>query len=120
MARRSRDEPTETNGMKTFRDVDGIEWTVTEIAASALAALPRSSLRHPEFKDGWLLFQSERQRKRLAPYPKEWRSLSAEELSQLSREALPELIARTPTGEMRPLYGSGSSSNDGTQPSRGQ
>jgi len=106
--------------MTTFRDADGIEWTVTEIAASALAALPRSSLRHPEFKDGWLLFQSERQRKRLAPYPKEWRSLSAEELSQHSREALPELIARTPTGEMRPLYGTtppGSSSNDGTHAS---
>jgi hypothetical protein len=91
--------------MTTFRDADGIEWTVTEIAASALASLPRASLRHPEFKDGWLLFQSNTTRKRLAPYPKEWQSLSAEELGQLCSEARPELMTRTPTGEMR-AYGS--------------
>ena len=91
--------------MTTFRDADGIEWTITEIAASALAAVPRSSLRHPEFKDGWLLFQSERLRKRLAPYPKQWQSLPAEELDQLCRLAMPEITARTPTGEMRPLHG---------------
>lgn len=83
-----------------FRDAEGIEWTVTEIMASALAALPRSSLRHPEFKDGWLLFQSENQRKRLAPYPREWQSLTAEELADLCATARPELATRTPTGEM--------------------
>jgi hypothetical protein len=91
--------------MTNFRDAEGIEWTVTEIAASALAALPRASLRHPEFKDGWLLFQSEQARRRLAPYPKEWQSMSAEELDELCRRARPEITARTPTGEMRPLYG---------------
>ena len=98
--------------MVTFRDADGIEWTITEIAASALAALPRASLRHPEFKDGWLLFQSARLRKRLAPYPKEWQSLTAEELSELCSQARPELVTRTPTGEMRPLHGAPPASAD--------
>jgi hypothetical protein len=105
--------------MTKFRDADGIEWTVMEIEASALAAIPRTSLRHPEFKDGWLLFQSDRLRKRLAPYPKEWRSMTAEELAQLCAQAMPEITARTPTGEMRPLYGAqpgdGVRSDDGTR-----
>ncbi|HET7458673.1 MAG TPA: hypothetical protein VFJ74_13585, partial [Gemmatimonadaceae bacterium] len=101
----------------TFRDGDGIEWTVTEIAASALAALPRASLRHPEFKDGWLLFQSNATRKRLAPYPKEWQALSAEELSQLCQEARPELATRTPTGEMRAFGNDHQSSSPSSSPS---
>jgi hypothetical protein len=85
-----------------FRDSAGIEWTVMEIEASTLASLPRNSLRHPEFKDGWLLFQSEETRKRLAPYPKNWRELSADQLEELCRQARQEL-ARPTTGEYRAI-----------------
>ena len=90
--------------MKTFRDSAGIEWTVVEIEASALSSLPRSSLRHPEFKDGWLLFQSEGCRKRLAPYPRSWREMSDEELEELCRQARSEL-SRSTSGEYRQVEG---------------
>lgn len=90
--------------MKTFRDSAGIEWSVVEIEASALSSLPRSSLRHPEFKDGWLLFQSEGCRKRLAPYPKSWREMSPDELEELCKEARAEL-SRPVTGEYRAVEG---------------
>lgn len=89
--------------MVTFRDSAGIEWMVVEIEASALSALPRSSLRHPEFKDGWLLFQSMGTRKRLAPYPRSWRDLSDPELEELCRQARPELT-RSASGEF-PVIG---------------
>ena len=83
-----------------FRDSAGIEWKVVEIEASTLTALPRSSLRHPEFKDGWLLFQSEGTRKRLAPYPRGWRDMSADQLEELCRQARQEL-SRPASGEYR-------------------
>ena len=85
----------------TYTDSEGIEWTVTEIAASSLASMPRQSLRYPEFKDGWLLFQSAGARKRLAPYPHEWRQLDAHELEQLCARARAEIMG--PSG--RPLAG---------------
>jgi len=90
--------------MKNFRDAAGIEWTVVEIEASTLASLPRSSLRHPEFKDGWLLFQSEGCRKRLAPYPKSWREMSSDELEELCRQARSELM-RPASGEYGAVEG---------------
>lgn len=86
--------------MKSFRDAAGIEWTVVEIEASALSSLPRTSLRHPEFKDGWLLFQTEGCRKRLAPYPTSWREMSPDELEELCEQARPEL-SRPASGEFR-------------------
>ena len=90
--------------MKNFTDSAGIDWTVVEIEASALSSLPRSSLRYPEFKDGWLLFQSPSCRKRLAPYPKSWREMSAEELEELSQQARAELN-RPSSGEFRAIEG---------------
>lgn len=77
----------------TYTDSAGIEWTVTEIAASSLASMPRQSLRYPEFKDGWLLFQSSIARKRLAPYPHEWRALDAHELEALCGQARAEVLS---------------------------
>ena len=91
--------------MNKFRDSEGIEWRILEIEASSLASLPRDSLRHPEFKDGWLLFQSEDgRRRRLAPYPHGWRELPASELEALCLKARPEL-ARPLSGEF-PAFGS--------------
>jgi hypothetical protein len=77
---------------------------VVEIEATALSSVPRSSLRHPEFKDGWLLFQTTGCRKRLATYPKSWREMSTEELEELCNEARPEL-SRPATGEYRAFEG---------------
>lgn len=91
--------------MLKFRDSEGIEWTVIEIEASALTAVPRESLRYPEFKDGWLLFQSSTTRKRLAPYPKDWQTLPPRELEALCRTARPELT-RPLSGEY-PTFGPG-------------
>lgn len=70
-----------------FRDSRGVEWLVTEITDPALRAIPTERLRMPEFQGGWLLFQSDDTRKRLAPFPDDWRSLGPAELERLCAKA---------------------------------
>lgn len=85
----------------TFTDSNGVEWLVTEIADPALRSISADRLRMPEFKSGWLLFQSETQKKRLAPYPDDWRSLPSEDLERLCARARPAPTTMRPslTGE---------------------
>ena len=70
-----------------FRDSRGVEWLVTEITDPALRAIPSARLRMPEFQEGWLLFQSDDTKKRLAPFPDDWRSFGAVELERLCAKA---------------------------------
>ena len=70
-----------------FKDSRGVEWLVTEISDPALRSIPAERLRMPEFQGGWLLFQSDDTRKRLAPFPDDWRSLGPAELERLCAKA---------------------------------
>ena len=85
----------------TYTDSNGIEWLVTEIADPALRSISADRLRMPEFKSGWLLFQSATQKRRLAPYPDDWRSLPPEALERLCARARPAPTTTNPslTGE---------------------
>lgn len=80
--------------VRSFRDDDGVTWEVREIREPAMAIVPTRLLTHPEFGDGWLLFSSARERRRLAPYPRDWRMLSTYELSAWCRRARP-VVERT-------------------------
>ncbi len=71
---------------RTFRDDAGVEWSVVEVRPSA----GRPGMVRPQFEHGWLLFVSEKERRRVAPPPPRWsdldeaglrRLLSASELS---------------------------------------
>lgn len=84
-----------------FTDSAGTEWLVTEISDPALRHIPADRLRLPEFKSGWLLFQSQHQKKRLAPYPDDWREMEPAELERLLAKAKPAPTTMRPslTGE---------------------
>lgn len=73
--------------MRSFRDETGVEWEVREISDPTLSVVPRRLLRHPAFGDGWLLFTSDGERRRLAPYPADWHALSERELCSWCRKA---------------------------------
>lgn len=87
----------------TFTDSNGTEWMVTEIAEPSMRSIASERLRMPEFKGGWLLFQSQFTKKRLAPYPDDWRSMPAEELEKLCAKAriAPTVTSPSLTGEFR-------------------
>lgn len=84
-----------------FTDSKGVEWLVTEISDPALRAISSDRLRMPEFKTGWLLFQSDATKKRLAPYPDDWRSLAPADLEKLCARAkpAPSVLRPSLTGE---------------------
>ena len=70
-----------------FKDSRGVEWLVTEISDPALRSIQTTRLSMPEFQGGWLLFQSDNTRKRLAPFPDDWRSFPPAELERLCAKA---------------------------------
>jgi len=87
----------------TFTDSKGTEWLVTEISDPSMRSLASDRLRMPEFQGGWLLFQSETTKKRLAPYPDDWRTMPAEDLERLCAKArtAPTVTSPSLTGEFR-------------------
>ena len=93
--------------MRSFLDDNGVRWEVREICDRALAIVPARHLRHPEFADGWLLFTTDDgQRRRLAPYPRNWHASSDGELQSLCRVALVVGMLSSPSGpDARELQG---------------
>jgi hypothetical protein len=69
-----------------FTDREGRSWRVWHTRprlAEVLASLP------PEWKDGWLTFESEGEKRRLAPFPPGWEEFSPARLDLLRRMAEP-------------------------------
>ena len=82
--------------VRVFLDDVGVRWEVREIGDVALADLPRHPMPHPEFATGWLFFSSDAERRRVAPYPSNWLTLSPFELARLCRRAVPVRRRQTP------------------------
>lgn len=82
--------------MVDFIDSEGVEWEVTEISDPVLRLIPAELLRNPEFRSGWLLFQSEHEKRRLAPFPADWNRRAESELERMCRLAR---LASAPAGE---------------------
>jgi hypothetical protein len=76
------------DGLRCFRDGEGLRWTVTEEPtplgewSSADEETHRSG-----YPVGWLSFVGDTRRKRLRLFPAHWRTLSDAELEQLCRRA---------------------------------
>jgi hypothetical protein len=81
---------------RRFVDCVGVHWTVYCIAPPTLLHGVTSLRPHPERRQGWLLFESEDgERRRLSPYPPDWRIVSAFELERwCMRAALNGLTPR--------------------------
>jgi len=80
-------ELNEQEGGIEFRDSDGVRWEVREIPAPDLK--DANSAAFGDYSRGWLLFSSDQLKKRLAPYPENWRTLSPYELEKWCWRAEP-------------------------------
>lgn len=91
--------------MRTFTDSAGIEWTIFEFSDPSLRAVRPEMLRHPEYRNGWLLFQSATEKRRLPDFPSDWRDFSAAELEKLcARARVARGDSNTPSATELPRY----------------
>lgn len=84
---------SENLDVRQFRDAAGVEWKVSLTARSS-PAVSRDHYLPEAYREGWLLFESENEKRRLAPVPRDWESLGD--------EALAMLCARAPQQTPRP------------------
>ncbi len=79
--------------MRRFRDEAGVEWQVllTERSASSSA---RNHHLPEAFRDGWLVFESVLEKRRLAPVPPSWESATDAELAAMCAQAVPQTPRR--------------------------
>ena len=82
---------------RSYVDSDGVEWIVREIASPTLTGKLAQMLDEDRRRGGWLVFESgEGEKRRLAPYPPDWRTLSAFEMQRWCMRAI-----RVPPGPAR-------------------
>ena len=82
---------------RTFTDSVGLEWTVVEIANPAMPPSLEKILQSDRRASGWLAFKAtDGERRRLAPYPADWRDISDFELERWCMRA-----TRVPPGPAR-------------------
>jgi len=75
---------------RTFVDTVGLEWIVREIATPELSGLLARLLERDRRLGGWLVFESsDGEKRRLAPYPPDWRTMSAYEIARWCMRASP-------------------------------
>jgi len=77
--------------LRQFRDSQGVEW---QVFRTSRGTNPVVRDRHLpiEFREGWLVFQSATEKRRLAPAPENWESLSPAELESLLPRAVPNVV----------------------------
>ena len=68
---------------RAFTDSVGVDWTVREIGSPTLTQTLAKVLQSDRRRGGWLVFESsEGDKRRLAPYPPDWRTVSIFELER--------------------------------------
>ena len=92
--------------IREYTDSRRIEWRVWDVTPSQMHPLSRDEQFLEEMHDGWLVFESTREKRRLnAPYPRSWREFDIPHLEELCRIASPVLRrrARSASGEYRAI-----------------
>lgn len=75
---------------RTFTDTVGVEWTVREIASPELTGTLARLMEHDRRRSGWLVFENaDGEKRRLAPYPPDWRTMSNFEIERWCMRASP-------------------------------
>jgi hypothetical protein len=92
--------------VREFTDRRAVEWRVWDVTPMHMHPTTRSEDYMADLRDGWLTFESGREKRRLeAPYPAEWTTFTIPQLEELCRRA--SLVirrkARTPSGERRAI-----------------
>ena len=73
---------------RAFTDSVGVNWTVREIDSPTLTQTLAKVLNTDRRRSGWLVFESsEGDKRRLAPYPPDWRTVSMFELERWCMKA---------------------------------
>jgi hypothetical protein len=73
---------------RSFTDSVGVNWTVREIGSPTLTQTLAKVLKSERRRSGWLVFEStEGDKRRLAPYPPDWRTVSMFELERWCMKA---------------------------------
>ena len=81
--------------LRGFKDTTGVEWRVWEVVPSRAAiatssvAHSRTSLNSTPYANGWLCFESEAEKRRLAPIPDGWELGTPVDIAQLLEQATP-------------------------------
>lgn len=77
--------------LRDFVDSRHVEWRVWDITPERMHPATAREMFHGEyadFQEGWLVFESATERRRLAPFPGRWESLSLEQLEALLARAV--------------------------------
>jgi hypothetical protein len=69
--------------IRDFTDATGVRWRVWAVVPSNPSSVT------DELREGWLSFDSDTERRRVAPIPKDWESLPPDRLELLCRIATP-------------------------------
>ena len=82
---------------RSFVDSVGVSWNVREIANPSLPDALLKMLDNDRRRGGWLVFESdEGEKRRLAPYPQDWRTMNAFDIERWCMRA-----TRVPPGPAR-------------------
>lgn len=88
---------TDDEYSRSFTDTVGLEWTVREISSPSLPPALARVLERDRRRGGWLVFESsEGDKRRLAPYPSDWHTLTPFEIERWCMRA-----TSVPPGPMR-------------------
>lgn len=77
--------------VRNFESPDGTAWTAWDVVPGHVSDFHSTAGSHlpPQMADGWLCFESGREKRRLAPLPANWAERSDAELWFLCRAAEP-------------------------------
>ena len=77
-----------SSNTRSFTDAVGVDWTVREIGTPKMSQVLSKLLEHDRRHGGWLVFESiEGEKRRLAPYPPDWRTVTPFELERWCMKA---------------------------------
>jgi hypothetical protein len=80
--------------IREFTDAGGVRWQVW-------ATTPMRGDVRPQFASGWLAFESDAERRRLAPIPSKWEDAADGGLRELLAQAVP--VVRDAGAALKPL-----------------
>jgi hypothetical protein len=77
-----------SSNTRSFTDAVGVDWPVREIGTPKMSQVLSKLLEHDRRRGGWLVFESiEGEKRRLAPYPPDWRTVTPFELERWCMKA---------------------------------
>jgi hypothetical protein len=90
--------------LREFSDGNGVLWRVWDVTPDALSKRTAAEDYMRDWQDGWLCFESDVGRRRLADFPPGWESLNDAQLERLLQRAQEVKASRAST-EMKSSEG---------------